>query len=103
MAKETLDPDLLSALSHPLRISIMREAGEPFSPKQLSDRWGGEVSLQLIAYHVRLLAEAGLLKLESTRPRRGAVEHFYKAAPKASKRLLDASKALDGLANGLGK
>ena len=37
---------------------------------------GGEVSLQLIAYHVRLLAEAGLLKLESTRPRRGAVEHF---------------------------
>ena len=101
MARETLDPALLSALSHPLRISIMREAGAPFSPKQLSDRWGGEVSLQLIAYHVRLLADAGLLKLESTRPRRGAVEHFYKAGPKATKRLLDASKALDGLANGL--
>jgi hypothetical protein len=31
-----------------------------------------------VAYHVRLLDELGLIELVSTRPRRGAVEHFYK-------------------------
>ena len=64
-------------------------------------RWAGEVLLQLIAYHVRLLEQADPLTLDSTRPRRGVLEHFYRASPRAAKRLRETAKAFEGLAGHL--
>ncbi len=49
------------------------------SPKQLSDFT--KKHLSLVGYHVRELAKHGAVELVGTRPRRGAVEHFYKATP----------------------
>jgi DNA-binding transcriptional ArsR family regulator len=48
------------------------------SPNQLATELG--VPLGNVSYHVRMLARLGLIKLVSRRQRRGAIEHFYKAA-----------------------
>jgi len=72
------DPRLVKALAHPLRVRILsiletRNA----SPNELSKEIGAP--LGTVSYHVRRLDELGLVKLVSTAPRRGAVEHYYKA------------------------
>jgi DNA-binding transcriptional ArsR family regulator len=68
-----------AALTHPVRGHILTilEAGRR-SPVQISSELPG-VSLGTVSYHVRCLADQGLIKLVATRPRRGAVEHFYEA------------------------
>lgn len=79
---------LLKALNHPLRKELLRlclEAEEPRSPKGLAletHRGGGSFQKQLsnVSYHVRVLAEYGAVELVETRPRRGSVEHLYRAA-----------------------
>jgi DNA-binding transcriptional ArsR family regulator len=65
------------AMTHPLRpaiLQLLKEHGKR-SPSQLH----GELEQPLgnVSYHVRRLYDARLLKSEGTRPRRGAVEHFY--------------------------
>jgi DNA-binding transcriptional ArsR family regulator len=65
------------AMTHPLRptiLSLLKEHGKR-SPSQLHTEL--EQPLGNVSYHVRFLYEARLLKSEGTRPRRGAVEHFY--------------------------
>lgn len=47
------------------------------SPKQMSDEL--DMPLGQLSYHVRRLADAGLLELVDTEPRRWALEHFYRA------------------------
>lgn len=96
------DPDVFGALAHPIRLTIMRSAAEPFSPKDMADKLG-DVSLQLVSYHVRILRDAGLLQLTSTEPRRGALQHFYKASPDASSRLATVGKTLSTLGDELGQ
>lgn len=72
------DLDTLRALIHPLRTRAYVEAVKgPVSAKELSDRL--DVPLQRMSYHVRLLAEAGLLHVVRRTPRRGAVETHYRA------------------------
>ena len=94
------DPDIFGALAHPIRLTIMRSAGQPFSPKDMADRLG-DVSLQLVSYHVRILRDAGLLELTGTEPRRGALQHYYRAAPDASARLAAVGKTLAKLGDDL--
>ena len=103
MAPKTTDaePDLLGALAHPIRLAIMRAAVDQFSPKQMADSLG-DVSLQLVSYHVRILRDAGLLTLTGTEPRRGALEHFYRASPDAASRLAALGKTLTSLSADLG-
>ena len=65
------------AISHPVRqeaIRFLREHGRA-SPGQIARHV--DASLGTIAYHVRKLAELGVVELVGTAPRRGAVEHFY--------------------------
>ena len=95
------EPDLLGALAHPIRLAIMRTAVDQFSPKQMADSLG-DVSLQLVSYHVRILRDAGLLQLTGTEPRRGALEHFYRASPDAASRLGALGKTLTTLGDDLG-
>ncbi|HEX5983706.1 MAG TPA: helix-turn-helix domain-containing protein [Solirubrobacterales bacterium] len=71
---------LIFLLANPLRRRLFRlyvEATEKRSPKQLTVPVNRDVSI--VSYHVRVLAEHGAVELVDTEPRRGAVEHFYKA------------------------
>lgn len=71
------DPRWLRAISHPIRIRLLAMLDEePASPVILASKL--DQPLGTIAYHVRTLYDLGLLKLVSTRQRRGATEHYYK-------------------------
>ena len=69
--------NLFVALGHPTRRQILREmdGGPPASPRELTERL--DDTLSNVSYHFRVLAEAGVLKLVSTRPVRGSTQHFY--------------------------
>ncbi len=96
-----VEPELLAALAHPLRLRIMQAAGDGFSAKRLADAFG-DASIQLISYHVRALRDAGLLELTGTQQRRGAVEHFYRLSPDAAQRLYTLGTSLASLGESLG-
>ena len=74
---------LVRALGHPLRQSILKEmqGGEEVSPRDLSRSL--KVPLSKVAHHVRVLAECGAIKLVRTQPVRGSMQHFYRFAIKA--------------------
>lgn len=55
--------------------------GEQFSPRGLSSEWSEPLSN--LSYHIRVLAELGVIKLTATRPVRGSTQHFYVSSPKA--------------------
>ena len=72
---------MFAALGHPLRLDIvnaMAASEEAMSPIAV-DRLLGDESpgLPNVAYHVRHLDRAGLVKQRRTKARRGAVEHFF--------------------------
>jgi DNA-binding transcriptional ArsR family regulator len=72
------DPRIIKALTHPLRIQILAALDErTASPSELSDEL--KAPLGNVSYHVRQLAALGLIKLVKRTPRRGAIEHHYKA------------------------
>ena len=72
------DPQLVKALAHPLRVRILRILeSRTASPNELANELGAP--LPNVSYHVRALARAGLAELVRTTPRRGAVEHYYRA------------------------
>jgi DNA-binding transcriptional ArsR family regulator len=73
-----LDTNLIKALAHPLRHRLLAILNERVaSPKELADELGER--LPNVSYHVRILAELGWIELVSTTPRRGAIEHHYRA------------------------
>jgi DNA-binding transcriptional ArsR family regulator len=73
-----IDPDLASALSHPLRVHILDVLSETTaSPSDLARDAG--LNVNHIAYHVKELEKLGYVELVKTVPRRGTVEHFYRA------------------------
>jgi DNA-binding transcriptional ArsR family regulator len=73
------DPRLIKALAHPLRVRILSilETREMASPNEMADELG--VSLGVMSYHVRRLHALGFLELVKRTPRRGAIEHHYRA------------------------
>jgi DNA-binding transcriptional ArsR family regulator len=74
----TLDDRMLRAVGHPLRFRVLVTLDEGVaSPNQIAQKLGEP--LGRVAHHVRLLAQLGAIELVSTRPRRGATEHFYRA------------------------
>ena len=69
----------MKALAHPLRVSILSALEHRVaSPSELAEELG--VPLPNLSYHIRMLVQLDLLKLVKTRPRRGAIEHYYKAS-----------------------
>jgi hypothetical protein len=77
---EVIDQRLVKALAHPLRIRILEILTERVaSPNRLSGEL--DTGLSHVAYHTRALDKCGCLELVDTAKRRGATEHFYKAAP----------------------
>jgi DNA-binding transcriptional ArsR family regulator len=67
---------ILNEVSHPLRSkALMILAEEEASPVEIGRLLGAEASH--IAYHVRILCGAGLIRLVQELPKRGSVEHRY--------------------------
>jgi DNA-binding transcriptional ArsR family regulator len=76
--KSLIDRNLVSALSHPVRLHILDALNETTaSPSDLAREVGADVNY--VAYHVKELEKIGYLELVKTEPRRGAVEHYYRA------------------------
>jgi DNA-binding transcriptional ArsR family regulator len=76
------DPRLVKALAHPLRVQILGVLEERVaSPSDLAEELGAP--LGNVSYHVRQLHALGLIKLVKKTPRRGAIEHHYKALARA--------------------
>ncbi|HEX2085284.1 MAG TPA: metalloregulator ArsR/SmtB family transcription factor [Solirubrobacteraceae bacterium] len=72
------DPELLRVLAHPTRMRIyVATVHEPLSAKDLAERF--EEPLPRVSYHMRALADAGLLRAVRRTQRRGAVETHYRA------------------------
>jgi DNA-binding transcriptional ArsR family regulator len=73
-----IDPNVLKALAHPLRFRVLVALDRRVaSPNELAREL--EQPLGRISHHVRVLARLGAIELVDTRPRRGAIEHFYRA------------------------
>jgi hypothetical protein len=73
------EAQLARVLTHPLRpriIELLTARGEA-SPNQIATELGEP--LGRVSYHTRLLRSYGWIELVRTEPRRGAVEHFYRA------------------------
>src|SRR5689334_7450580 len=76
------DPRLVKALAHPLRVQILSTLEDRVaSPSDLAEEL--DAPLGNVSYHVRTLADLGLVKLVRRRTRRGAVEHYYQARGRA--------------------
>lgn len=77
-----LDEGLLKAISHPLRHRLLSMLdGRTASPNELARELG--LPLGRVSYHIRLLHDLGAIELVATEPRRGALEHFYRAVTSA--------------------
>ena len=73
-----VDSGVVKAIGHPLRMQLLTRLNERVaSPVELAREL--DESVQLVSYHVRILRELGFIELVSTTPRRGAIEHHYRA------------------------
>jgi DNA-binding transcriptional ArsR family regulator len=79
---EGITQQVAKALAHPLRVRILSSLHKGISsPNQLSQELGEP--LGNVSYHVKTLLEYDCVELVKTEPRRGAVEHFYRATERA--------------------
>jgi DNA-binding transcriptional ArsR family regulator len=77
--ERSVDERVARAIAHPMRIDALSMLHErTASPKEIADEIG--VPLGRVAFHVKELFNTGCIELVRTEPRRGAVEHFYRAA-----------------------
>jgi DNA-binding transcriptional ArsR family regulator len=76
--KSELDVGVVKAIGHPLRMQLLSRLNERVaSPVELAREL--DESVQLVSYHVRILRDLGFVELVRTTPRRGAIEHHYRA------------------------
>ena len=75
------DPARAAEILHPLRLEILRLAGEPISASELAPRLN--LSRQRVNYHVRRLARGGFLRRAGQRRRRNMIEQRYVASARA--------------------
>jgi DNA-binding transcriptional ArsR family regulator len=77
-SKKSTESNVFKALAHPLRMNLLAILSERrASPTELADELGEP--LGNVAYHVKMLEQLDCIELVGTTPRRGAVEHFYRA------------------------
>jgi len=75
------DPSQFESLSSPTRIRILKLCTEPFSVRQIAERFG--VPVTSLYYHVNLLEKAGFLEVVHTRKSGARVEKIYRVAGKS--------------------
>ena len=75
---QTSEARIAKALAHPLRARILQRLGERVaSPGDLAVELGAP--LGVVSYHMRMLRDYECVELVRTEPRRGALQHFYRA------------------------
>src|SRR6187455_16827 len=75
---ETAEARIAKALAHPLRARILQRLGERVaSPGDLAVEL--DAPLGVVSYHVRMLRDYDCVELVRTEPRRGALQHYYRA------------------------
>lgn len=80
--EQSLNQRLIKGLASPLRVRILALMNDrPWSPRELEQELGE--GLSQVSYHVKVLYDFALIELTGTEPRRGAVEHFYRAVERA--------------------
>ena len=76
--EHVIDQRIVKALAHPLRIRMLTVLNQRVaSPSELAGEL--EEPIGNVSYHMRTLADLGMVELVRTEPRRGAVEHYYRA------------------------
>ena len=82
IADDTVDPRVIRALGHPLRMRILTLLNQRVaSPAGLARELGAP--LGQVSYHVKILRECEAIELVRTEPVRGAIEHFYRPTMRA--------------------
>lgn len=73
---------LVKSLAHELRAEILAILNERMaSPNELAKEL--DEGLSQVSYHVKVLKDYEVIRLVKTEPRRGAVEHYYRATSRA--------------------
>jgi DNA-binding transcriptional ArsR family regulator len=81
-SKSGVDQKLVKALAHSLRVEILTILNERMaSPNELSKEL--DEGLSQVSYHVKVLKDFECIEMVKTEPRRGAVEHYYRATARA--------------------
>lgn len=77
-----LDSRVVKALGHPVRVQALTILNERIaSPNEISKELGQTVGH--VSYHIKVLRECECIELVDTAPRRGAMEHYYRATSRA--------------------
>lgn len=77
-----VNQELIKSMAHELRAEILAILNERMaSPNELSKEL--DEGLSQVSYHVKVLKDYGVIRLVKTEPRRGAVEHYYRATSRA--------------------
>jgi DNA-binding transcriptional ArsR family regulator len=100
---DPIDTTLARALAHPVRarmLMFLRDHG-PVSPVQFSKEW--DIPIGTVGYHMRRLAELGIVQLAERVQRRGAIEHRYTLVPDALDGRLLPELCLDAPALGVSR
>ncbi len=80
--KRGVNQNLVKALAHELRVEILAILNERMaSPNELAKEL--DEGLSQVSYHVKVLKDYECIELIKTEPRRGAVEHYYRATSRA--------------------
>jgi DNA-binding transcriptional ArsR family regulator len=77
-----VDARVVKALGHPVRVQALTILNERIaSPNEISKELGQTVGH--VSYHIKVLRECECIELVDTAPRRGAMEHYYRATSRA--------------------
>jgi DNA-binding transcriptional ArsR family regulator len=80
-ASRSVEQRIIKALGHPLRVEILAILNDRMaSPNELSKEL--EEGLSQVSYHIKVLRDFEMIEMVKTEPRRGAVEHYYRACAK---------------------
>jgi DNA-binding transcriptional ArsR family regulator len=81
-SKRGVNQALVKSLAHELRAEILAILNERMaSPNELAKEL--DEGLSQVSYHVKVLKDYKVITLVKTEPRRGAVEHYYRATSRA--------------------
>ncbi len=80
-ASQSIEQRIVKALAHPLRLRILTVLNDRVaSPNELRKQL--EEGLSQVSYHIKVLRDFEMIEQVKTEPRRGAVEHYYRATNK---------------------
>lgn len=95
-----IDQRLVRALGHPVRVYALSILNERVaSPNEISKELGESVGH--VSYHIKVLKECECIELVDTAPRRGAMEHYYRATDRAFLKPEEWSSLPDSIRPGL--